>query len=273
MSTSTGPAYAIKNTVNLMTIPAMLDDIRYEQKREILQSFLEDLITSYDAQKTEKEFLQHVHNYIRRGIDDKADLNNYSPYIDSLINSKIGFYYNEKRDETYARLMGFTQKSVDLFKELPIVEREVTYYNNSDSQLSHMTLEEWHDRRDLWYELDLKTRTYPSTLSVNMMNPTMSRYITLSVKALTEEWGNLVVTNDTKRYKDIFLNEYCRLVVNKTSEDIMKVLTHSFAFNRNRSTDIDYADLYDYEEHPDIIEQADKIANERLAERHIFLEG
>lgn len=266
MSTSTGPAYALKAHVNIMEVPDMLGEIRDAQSKAIMEDFIEDVIIAFDSQDEETEFADYLPKYITEKVSNQKDLSDRFTYLDGLLNAKVSFYFNKVRNEIYARLLNFSDESVKLFAELPIIAREVTYHNSSDSQLETITEAEWHDRRDLWNELDIKARDYPSVLSVPVFTKLLARYKILNAKNLLESLDTLKLPTYDYRYSRLFSEKYCNTLV-KSGEDAMQVISHSMFFKHKSDGKSDFSSLYKSEENAGLIATTGVFVEERLIMR------
>jgi hypothetical protein len=113
--------------------------------------YIEEAVHSYDLDtdsRTFKEVLQKVITKI--AVEDKEKDNVWSP---GNFDCSVMFYYNPIRNETYALLRNFSSLAVDAFEKLPGVAHEFSYWDNSDSQLSHLTHAQWKDRETAWMEV------------------------------------------------------------------------------------------------------------------------
>jgi hypothetical protein len=268
MSTATGPAYAIKTTVNIMEVPDFLEDIRVAQSRAIQEELVENAIFAFDNQNTETVFSDYLKTYISKEVSSKKDLSDFSYHIDSLMNAKLAFYYNKVRNETYVRLIGFTNESVTFFAALPIVDREVSYQNGSDSQLETITEAEWHDRRDLWNELDSRARKYPTVLSVPILEELSARYNLINATSILEVLDTLVLPSYEYRYSRLFVGKYCE-TLGQTGADLWEVLSYSMNFKYKSDGTTDYTRLYESEKNTGLIATTGAFVQERLRLRKI----
>lgn len=269
MSTSTGPAFVLKDGVDVFALNKHLDALRSAQELEVVQWFFKDTVLAFVGKEHDKSFREFVVSYLSEDVDYK-NISDWSPYISSLISACFLFYKNHVRDEVVVRAVGLSSEALRLFEQLPIFSREVTYNNGSDSQLEYISKAEWKDRERFWDELELRKATAPQALKLPLVNEQYARYEFLSVKALEKHWGNLEVPAFSTQLRDVFVSIYAQFLT-EAGEDAMQVITHSLFVLFDENNNYNVNDLYKGDEYAVEAELARQKALNRLTQRTITL--
>lgn len=269
MSTSTGPAFVLKDGVDVFALGEHLDALRDAQELEIVQWFFKDTVLAFVGREHDKSFRDFVRSYLSEDVDFK-NISGWSPYIGSLISSSFLFYKNPVRNEVVVRAVGLSGAALELFEQLPLFSREVTYYNGSDSQLDKISEEEWKDRKKVWDELDLRTAMHPQALHLSLFNEQYARYEFLNVKALEKHWDNLEFPAFSNQLRDVFVSMYTQSLT-EAGEDALEVVSRCMFVFFDENNNYDLRDLYKGDEYAVEAELARQKALTRLAHREIVL--
>lgn len=265
MSTATGPAYKLKPNTDLFSIGSQLDAVREKQHLEIAQEFLDTAIRSYDYLENPQPFNEFLSTYQNTVLQElKTGDDHYR--LQRLTEPILGFYYNDKRNEVYVRLVNFSKEAITAFSELSFIEKDMEYYNGSDSQLERISEEEWHDRRDAWFELEIRGRSYPNMLKLDLINPLMAKYSNICLKKVKDSSEQLNFGTSEERLKRKFIELYFKAIGNETKiEDAISAVissTTKYSYSENN-----VEALHDHEKHGHLIPALRK-ETEKFVEEH-----
>jgi hypothetical protein len=267
MSTSTGPAYKLKEATDLFTISEQLDLVREKQNLAVTQEFFDLAVHSYDhtdGKISFAEFLKEKRNEI---YDNLKKDNNTHYSLARLLEPEIFLYHNSVRNEIYARLINFDEAATTEFAKLPFIDKDMSYYNGSDSQLSEMSEEEWYDRRDAWDELGLLGKKYPTILKLDVTDVLTVKYNQISPKAVREHWDELNKPSVNARCTRKFSTVYFAYLQDKESKElsfdqVMEILRYRY--------DDEVELLYNYDKHkkaiPKLREKTEKFVQDNPIE-------
>lgn len=250
MSTSTGPAYKLKDGTDLFDIFDHLSLVREKQNLAVTQEFFTLAANSYDHSDGKANFRDFLYNH-RNVILDDIKLGNSTHYgLERSLKPEIFFYRNTVRNEVYARLINFSAKAKDEFAKLPFVDKDMEYYDGSDSQLSEISEKEWYDRRSAWDELKLIGNYNPSVLKMNIFDSLVAKYDQTSPKAVKKLWDELDKPSLNGRLTRKFSSLYLSHLQDKENKNhhmnmVMAIISYRY--------DDDVEGLYGYSKYKKVI--------------------
>lgn len=261
MSTSTGPAYKIKQGTDLFFIGMSLDTVREAQNLGYTRNLYDYLVTSFDESdldenKTFEQFVQETFTGFENDWANNTEKNSEYTSLRLKLKPSFVFHHNPVRNEVYVRLIDFTDEAIEAFSKLDFVEKNMEYYNASDSQLNRMTEEEWHDLRDAWDEASTRNKPVSSTLKMALVNPVYQAYFMVTIKNLREHWDKIEQVSLNTRHSRVFATKYLKhyfanLPVNANQFPWHVIFdTKKYNFEKNN-----VQDLPNWEENLNIIEQ------------------
>jgi hypothetical protein len=178
-------------------------------------------------------------------------------------------YKNPTRDEVYLLLRNTARGSEEKILVLDEVEEEYSYWNNSDSQLSYLSQEQWDDRLLAWKETQVFDSFRNRGLTVNIVN--LSAHLLFNIGTVEKYWDSIPLPVYESRFKNVLYHAYTFGRIEELGlSDFYEAIK---AYSRYASTE--YKDLATIlpgaAEHPDWVEDAIEHTHDIISQKEIVL--
>lgn len=263
MSINITDGYRLRRGVDIFDFSENLRNaLVSHQEAAIAKMFVDKATIMHDMSTEDVSFKDCLIEQIRLSQKDDDERS----YLFSCFGT---LYKNPTRNEVYLLLRNAARGSEERVLALEEVEEEYSYWNNSDSQLSYLSQEEWHDRLAAWKETQLFDTFYSHGITVNIVN--LSAHLLFNTKTVEKYWNSLTLPSYEFRFKNILYHAYTfgrieELGLSDFSEAIK-------AYSRYAATE--YNNLQDAlpkaAEHPEWVEEAVQRTRWTILEKEIIL--
>lgn len=264
MSITITDGYRLRRGIDVFDFSENLRNALVEyQEAAISKMFVEKATIKYDLSSDGTSFKDYLIAEIRTSQKNDDERS----YLFSCFGT---LYKNPTRDEVYLLLRNTARGAEEKVLALDEVEEEYSYWNNSDSQLSYLSQEEWQDRLVAWKETQVfEDMRYSHGLIINIIN--LSAHLHFSMRTIEKYWDSLTLPSDESRFKNILYHAYTLGRIEELGlSDFYEAIK---AYSRYASTE--YKDLQaalpGAQEHPDWVKEAVDRTHSVISEKKIIL--